>query len=233
MATPHEIKRWFKSLIQSKITAINQCEVTTGAIPKELIPGLRFPFCMVIETGTQVKGINNKKLFETSIDIVLIVLNQQDITGEASSQNLSQILVQVQNELVKSASMQTVSAITNNIDAGQPAVDKGGLKVGIPITTHSFEADQIVIIENSSKYSVSSKVNSGVYLIDSVTANEIVIYPAKYSAENFIASSYAQTIEKVFMKNMSIGKIELLNVSEFQNSLIGQTLTCKVWFEIS
>jgi len=233
MATTHEIKRWMVALIQSNISDINQCEIATGAIPKDQIPGLRYPFAMVIETGSLTKGINNKKLFETSIDIVLIVMNQQDIFGESASHNLSQILVQVQNEIVKANSMQTVAVKNLNIDAGAAAVDKGGNKIGIPITAHTFEAGEIVIIEDSTKYSVGSRINSGCYLIVSETANEIVVYPALYSAENFLASATVHTIEKVFMKNMSIGKIELLDVTEFRNSLIGQTLSCKVWHEIS
>ncbi|MHB8071557.1 MAG: phage tail tube protein [Candidatus Cryosericum sp.] len=57
------------------------------------------------------------------------------------------------------------------------AVDKVGDFVGIPITGHSFVAGERVNIKDTTHY-------NGIYAIESVTANEIVI-PAVYVAETF------------------------------------------------
>jgi hypothetical protein len=57
------------------------------------------------------------------------------------------------------------------------AVDKTGGKVGIPITGHPFAAADSVLIAGTTNY-------NGTYVIDSQTANEIVIV-ATYAAENF------------------------------------------------
>jgi hypothetical protein len=63
------------------------------------------------------------------------------------------------------------------IDAAA-AVDKGGGKVGIPVTTQPFENDEYVVITGTTNYNGNYQVDS------SSTANEVVI-TATYAAETF------------------------------------------------
>jgi hypothetical protein len=70
----------------------------------------------------------------------------------------------------------------NNID-NAAAVDKGGGKVGIPVTTHGYSTGEGVKIIDTTNY-------DGYYIVDSTsTANEVVIV-ATYVAETFAGTEY-------------------------------------------
>lgn len=81
--------------------------------------------------------------------------------------------------------------VTETID-NAAAVDKGGGLVGIPITGHSLEAEQIVVVDGTTNY-------DGSYEIISKTADEIVI-TATYVAETFAGTETVDFGRQVILK---------------------------------
>lgn len=235
MPDAYEVKRYFRAIIQAKVAAVNSCELGSGAFPGRLIQAQRFVAISIFDEGSVPKGLNNKKLVETDITVLVITESQQDRTGDAVDADLSPVVVAIQNQLVNAVYMEHTALKTENID-NAAAVDKGGDAIGIPITGHGLAVDDFIIIEGTTSYGKNKdNENHGGYLIQSITADEIVVYPVTYVAETFTGggAETVRTIEKVFMKNISILSKEALMGDDFDLSVIGQRIKCKVWHELA
>ena len=235
MSNVHELKRWIKAIIQGKVSAINTCEVSSGVLPKSIVERFRLPAAFIFnEESRNNISTSNKKVCETDFVVMVITENLQDRYGAGADKDLADLSAAIQNQLVDVANfMRHTAESTETID-NDVAVDKGGNKVGIPITGHEFEKNDIVFIEGTNSYSLGSN-NTGTYLVDSTTANEIVIYPARYVAETFTGDDdqNVQTIEKIFMLENIVGPVEIIMVEDFENALIGQKIKLKIWHEYS
>ena len=86
------------------------------------------------------------------------------------------------------------------------AVNKGDGTVGIPVTSHGFEAAETIRIDGSTYF-------TGGWLIDSVSANEVVIVTDQDTIDNAVAVNLADGEVEIPTTNTSIGTGDHVTIS--------------------